>query len=106
MGDQKPFLSKSVDALSQLEEQRRPFRIRRLESVCLFISSSLTADSEQGPTKPLLEKTEAGGTGTVHPHLNGSLLIPQQLEKNVKERPLLHVANSKVRGLLIGVTGG
>lgn len=46
MGDQKPLLNERVDTLSQLEEEREPFRTIRLESVSLFLSSHLSADSE------------------------------------------------------------
>lgn len=68
MGDQKHLLHTSVDALSPLQEQR-PFRIIRLESVYLFISSYLSIDSEQGPTKPRLEKSEALGAQVLFTHI-------------------------------------
>lgn len=81
MGDQKPFLSKSVDtepirgAAATFQDQKAgkcvPFHF-------IFPHCRLRA----GPNE-----TTFGEDSTVHPHLSGPLLIPQQLEKKVKERP-------------------
>lgn len=76
-GDEKPLLNQSMEALSQLEKDQ-PFRIVRLESVCLHVSFCL---SQTKPTKPILEKTEAMVTGIVHLYMNESLLSHQRLEK-------------------------
>lgn len=72
--------------------------------MCLF-SFHLTSLQTQSLTKLHLEKAEAWGTGTIHPHLDRSVLSPQQLQKG-KERPVLLGANPKGRELLTEGSGG